>query len=203
MNGSKNEIYSVSTSRFLQLGIATLMSLVSFFAINRYHFPGMEHAVVVPMLKRMIYPELYPGDLLVDQYVYLYSLLWPTIALFIRLIPIDISILFAILYSLSLISLFYAVYSLTYTLFSDSRIASLTCLILLLNRTFLGGDFFFDQVLDTNGFARVLALLALQALFVKRYSHSGLLIGCCFSLHPLTGTYAAGADLRRRIQRHP
>lgn len=171
------------------------MAAVSFFAINRYHFPGMEHAVVLPMLKRMIYPELYPGDLLVDQYIYLYSLFWPAIALFIRLIPIDLSILFAFLYSISLISLFYAVFSLSRTLFSDTRIASLACLILLLNRTFLGGDFFFDQVLDTNGFARVLALLALQALFVQRYCYCGLLIGASFTLHPLTGTYTGGMVL--------
>ncbi len=174
--------------RRLRPCLAPLVFALAALFINDYQFGSDNHAIIIPFLKDYLNPDLYPGDYLLAERDYFYTLFWPGVAGVIKLTGWSLPRLFGILHFLSLYGLMAGIFLLARQ-FSGGPAGFWAMTIVLFSKPLWAGEKTLLNFLDTAGVARPLLLLAIYFFLKKQYHRSFLLQGLGFLIHPLTALY--------------
>ena len=168
----------------------------TFASVAIYQYGTGNHAVVIPFLKKISNPILYPGDYFIEQQQYYHTFLWDVQAAVINITGISIEHLFFICYLACTILCAIAIYGITYTLFNREDIAFLSVFIqftYFIHNAGIGDEFLMDYLFKESQAALPFLLFALLAFLKEKYKTSYLLQGLGFLIHPLSSAYFIAA----------
>ncbi|MCI0607231.1 glycosyltransferase family 39 protein [bacterium] len=171
-------------------GIVLLFTICSVLFVNGYRFGSGDHATVIPFVKDIAHPELYPNDLHVEQRTYYYTFLWYGVAWLWKAVRMQLSSLFFGLYFVNLFLIFLATYLIAHALFQRHDVACLSLFLLLFYRGYLADTPVLENILITRTACTAVVLFAFYAFLRKRYLITACLLGIAFNVHPLTACYA-------------
>lgn len=165
---------------------------VSVLVVDRYHFGLDRHAVIVPFLKHLLDPVLYPADYLIAEQAHYYTFLWKALSGLMPAVPWSIETIFFILYCIFTGLLFLAVYLVSQALFRNTTAAVFALFLLLFaNVKTLGSAYLIHQALIEKTVALPILLFAFFFFLKGRLVPSAIALGTGFLIHPLTGVYVA------------
>lgn len=174
----------------LWLGIFTI---ASFLGINQYHYGMWNHFFSLPWLQDMLHPELFPGDILVDQVKQVPTFYYELLYYLLPLAGSSIPLLFLSLYLIALYATFYAFYALGSMLFAQERAGVMTLVMGSFAFPVIADIFLWDTLLMERSLALPLLLWSIHCALRQRLLLMALLMGLAFLIHPLSGTFVVGA----------
>ena len=154
-------------------------------AINGYRYGFNDHAFYIPMIDRLVNPDLFPEDYLFDEPSGEYNFWIPAMAMLARFFPLNW--IFFLGYILTRFALFWAIYHLSINLFNSRGAAVLAVLFLVIPKS-VGGtatatqDIFFTL----RSTAMPLAVAFLIPYFQGRITLAAIICGVVFLIHPIT-----------------
>lgn len=186
-------MYSPPRSRSpFSLGRSTLVlafTLASAFGVNPYRYGSGDNSITIPFLKASLDPSLYPGDYLIAQRPYYYTVLWNVLGwIHARLGP-SLPALFFAVYLGALFFTFLALYEVGVDLFGRAEIGVLALTFALFSKLTLGDVNTIEAVLNTRGVAIPVVLWALHDDLNGRTVRAFALAGVAYLIHPLTTHY--------------
>ncbi len=152
---------------------------------------GSNNHLQIPLVKRLVRPELYPHDPLVDALKYYSSPHWHAVAFLSRFISLDTLLL--VLFLLSRLLLVGGAYALARAMVpqAPASVALLGTLVLALQpKPFAGGGTVAQSYYEHSSVAQAVLLWATAAFLRGRALIWAILLGLVFNLNAL---YAAGA----------
>ncbi|MFP4472714.1 MAG: DUF6798 domain-containing protein [Candidatus Omnitrophota bacterium] len=161
--------------------VISLLLLGVFLATNGYTYGWDDQHLEIPLLKRLINPDLYPGDYYVDALVgnfitYLYPILSRLIT------TAQIPAVFFLLYLISRYVLFFFMYKLWHCVSKD-RFNAFLCvsMIILLGRV----EEFLYRTFSHQEFALAIIFGGLYLFYRKRYVAAAAVLGLAANVHVL------------------
>src|SRR5438034_4807485 len=148
--------------------IALVFALASALGVNPYLYGVGDNRITVPFAKAYADPRLYPGDYLLAQREFYYTLLWKLIGALDRLSGIRLEVWFFGFYLVALYFTFLGIERLAWTLFRRPAAGWLAMLVLLFSRPSLAGVNTIEQVLNTRQVALPFLLFALDSFLGGR-----------------------------------
>lgn len=165
---------------------------VSVLVVDRYHFGLDRHAVIVPFLKNLLDPVLYPADYLIAEQAHYHTYLWKAVGGLMPAFPWSIETVFFVLYCVFTALLFLAVYLISQALFRNTTAAFFALFLLLFaNVETLGSAYLIHQTLIEKTVALPILLFAFLFFLKDRLVPSAMALGTGFLIHPLTAVYVA------------
>ncbi len=171
-------------------GVVLLFTILSLKYVNGYRYGAGDQATVIPFVKDIAHPELYPHDIHVELRTYYYTFLWHGVSWLWKTSGLELSHLFFGLYFINLFLIFLATYLLAYILFRRHDVACLSLLLLLFYRGYLADTPVLENIFITRTAATAVVLFAFSAFLRKRYLMTACLLGVALNVHPLTACYA-------------
>ena len=154
-------------------------------AINGYRYSFSDHAFYIPMIDRLVNPDLFLEDYLFDEPSGEYNFWIPAMAILAQVFPLEW--IFFLGYILTRFALFWAIYHLSLNLFNSQGAAVLAVLFLVTPKS-VGGtatatqDIFFTL----RSTAMPMAVAFLIPYFRGRFILAAIICGIVFLIHPIT-----------------
>lgn len=165
-----------------------IFTIFSVFFINRYEF-GVDYAVLLPFVKKIMKPELFPSDYFIEQLRHYPTLLWYIVGYLCKITHIKLEILLFIFYFISIYFFFLGFYLLSGLISNSEEVAILSLFLLLFQKH----SFALVETIPTSFYNRtpVLPILLFSIYyFLKRnYYLSFLILGIGFLIHPMSASY--------------
>jgi hypothetical protein len=175
----------VGRSHLVFIGIMTLIS----FLINGYRYGIWDHAFTIPLIEQTADPALFSKDYLFDEEVQLFlkksNIAIPILAAIKSIVPLEV--VFFVLFTVAQYAMFFAIYSISLSLFESHGAAVLAVLLLMFPKP-VGGTWTFtqDMYFTLRSFAMPLALWFLLPYFSGRLALAATAAGVVFLVHPIT-----------------
>ncbi len=183
---------SLTLRNWILIGcVALLFTILSVGFVNGYRYGVGDHSQVLPFVKDLVRPELYPNDLLIEQRQYFYTFLWYVVAALHNIWGIPLVYLFFGLYFVNLFLILLATYLIAYALFQRHDVACLSLFLLLFYRGYLAGQPVLENIFITRSAATATVLFMFYAFLQRRYFRAAILLGVTFDIHALTAVYAS------------
>jgi hypothetical protein len=174
----------------LDIVFVLLVTLASVIAVNPYHYGVGDNSITIPFARAYIDPRLYPGDFMIDQRRYYYTLLWETLGFITRQTGVGLPALFFGVYFAALFGTFFSLYWFAVAVFRRREIGLLSIALLLFTRPTLGGVATIETVMSTRQVAIPLLILSLAFFIRRRPLWSFVCLGAAYVIHPMTAHYA-------------
>lgn len=175
--------------QYVSLGVIFILTAVSVFAFNPYEYGLSDHAITIPFLKSIANPSLYPNDYLVAEKSYYYSYFWQALGFIGRYFPLNVPLLFFVLYYVSLFFFFWGIYLIAKLLWRRQEVAYLSLFFLLFFKPTLGGMSTFDRAFLTRVAVLPILVFAFYFFLRKKFLWSFVLQGVGFLIHPLSAAH--------------
>ncbi|MDD5626989.1 MAG: hypothetical protein PHW01_03225 [Patescibacteria group bacterium] len=175
--------------QYISLGVVFVLTTISIFAFNPYEYGLSDHAITIPFLKSIANPSLYPNDYLVAEKSYYYSYFWQALGFIGRYFPLNIPLLFFVLYYVSLFFFFWGIYLIAKLIFQKQEVAYLSLFFLLFFKPTLGGMSTFDRAFLTRVAVLPILVFAFYFFLKKKFLWSFVLQGLGFLMHPLSAAH--------------
>ncbi len=174
------------------MAVAALgFSLVSLLFVHPYQYGIGDTSITIPFVRVAANPALYPGDLMVAQRPFYYTLLWNALGWLHAHVGLPIESLYFGGYAVALFFTFLGIGALARTLFPGRRAVVLLAMVFLLaGKHTLGSVYTIERVLSTRLAALPFLLFALDAFLRGRRVRTGVLLGLGYLVHPITTHYA-------------
>jgi len=153
--------------------------------VNGYRYGFNDHAFYIPMIDRLVNPDLFPRDYLFDEPSGEYNFWILAMATLARFFPLEW--IFFLGYILTRFALFWAIYHLSLNLFNSRGAAALAVLFLVIPKP-VGGTATATQdiFLTLRSTAMPLAVAFLIPYFRGRSILAAIICGVVFLIHPIT-----------------
>ena len=178
-------------SRWAEVILAAVMTVVSVLAINRYRYGLYDHAIAIPFLKSLVNPALYRSDYILPARSLYVSALWPLLAVPVRLGLVGLPALLFGCHVVSILFTFLAIHRIALALFRRQDAAILSVFFALFSKPVLGGVHTLDLAFYPRVAALPLLLFAVDSFLRGAYVRCWTLQGIAFLIHPLTAVYAS------------
>ncbi len=176
MAGWKNEKFHI-----ILIVLATFIALI----LNGYRYGVSDQAIYIPVIHKILQPDLFKNDFLFEQPSGEYNLLIPVVALLSKIFGLQW--VFFIGYFLSLLGIFWVIYKLTYALSSSRGAGHLAVLFLLISIPVAGTATSTQESFFTLRTTAMPFALAVIYYFVERkYMRAGIFAAISFLIHPMT-----------------
>lgn len=178
--------------RSIRILYTLFLTACSLLILNPYQYGVHDHWYMIPWIRNLINPDLFPVDPIIVQRQYHYSILYH----FVAWSPFSIELSFFILYMLSIAVLIYMSMAI-HRLFSKSYVG-LTPLFLLIPWFTPGGTWTVASHLLMRTMGLPFLLLTVYLWLKNKSLLAWLVLGISFLFHPTTALYMAtfmGIDL--------
>lgn len=165
------------------------LTLASLAGVNPYHFGQWNHYISLPWLKDLLNPALYPGDVLIAQRENSPTLYYYFLAALAPVFQYKLTLLFFVVYGLTLAATFYSIYSLTLALFKNQRAAWLALILLSFSFPVLGSVRIWESMLMERTLTLPWLLVSVVFMLRKRYVPAVLLQALAFNFHALSAIH--------------
>ena len=163
------------------LFLATAMALI----LNAYRYGVSDQAIYIPVIHKILQPELFKNDLLFEQPSGEYNLLLPVVALLSKIFGLQG--VFFIGYFFSFFGVFWVIYKLTYSLSNDRGAAYLAVLLLLISRSVAGtATSTMESFFTLRTTAMPFSLAVIYYFVERRLMRAGVFAAIGFLIHPMT-----------------
>lgn len=179
--------YSISQTQLVLLIIC--LTVASVFGINQYIYGHWNHYNTIPFLKDFLQPELYPGDILVEQRQFFFTYFFHFLELPISIFNIEIPTLFFVLYCISIVFTFWGVYKLTFTLFENQEAAFLSIIFFAFTFPTIGYVQSWESLFYERTLSLPLLLFSIVFFLKDRLYLANALQGLAFMVHPLSALF--------------
>jgi len=188
--GERIKNYELRIANFL-LSFDKLLYSFLFFAtaialiLNAYHYGVSDQAIYIPVIHKILQPDLFKNDLLFEQPSGEYNLLLPVAALFSKIFGLQWT--FFIGYFLSFFGVFWVVYKLAFALSGKRGAAYLAVLFLLITRSIAGtATSTMESFFTLRTTAMPFSLAVVYYLVERRLMRAGIFAAIGFLIHPMT-----------------
>lgn len=180
-NSSKQLLHKDNLLIFVFIVFSTFLTLI----VNSYRYGVSDQRVYIPLIDKILQPELFPNDLLFEQPQEKYSLLLPVIAGFVRVFGLQWA--FFVGYFLTVLVIFLVVYHLAYAITGTKGAACLAVLVLVISQNIAGTQ---TATIEKYFVLRTISLpFALGCVYFfieKKYIRASISAGLAFLIHPIT-----------------
>ena len=153
----------------------TFITLISSL-IHGYYYNVLDHHHYLPYLNKLLDPSLYPSDYYFSQPHFSYTFFNHFLVWIKKTAGLNFAWTHLIIFLISLWFLYYAVYSLSWTLFKNRSISFLSMALFLLPKWVGGGYQTHRFYFTTRDLSTGLSLLSLNLIFNRRLWHALLLL---------------------------
>lgn len=163
-----------------------LYVVASFFVIYSmgYYFGTFDQAVHIPFLKKMADPSLFPNDYFLNLRQYHYSFFWFFFIPLYQAGVLEVSMF--VIYVITIYLTFWAIWSLSKTLFNNPLTSFLTVLIFSMPHLSFAAFPLFEFSLLNRTFVLPFLLIAINLYLKKNYILSFLILGLMYNLHVIS-----------------
>jgi len=187
----QHKIIAVCKSGFLNVSENLLFYCFLFLAtsialiLNGYRYGVSDQAIYIPVIHKILQPDLFKNDLLFEQPSGEYNLLMPVVALLSKIFGLQW--VFFIGYFLSFFGVFWVVYKLTYVLSGERGAAYLAALFLLISLGVAGtATSTMESFFTLRSTAMPFALAVIYYFVERRFMRAGIFAAISFLIHPMT-----------------
>ncbi len=167
-----------------------LMCAISAVGINPYIYGLYNHEITIPFVKKLLHPELYPGDFLIAELRYFFTFFLDGVAWLVSFSGLSIPTVFFALYLLSLFFSFLAVFKTSLALFGQRGSAYFSLFLFMFAFNTLGDVRSVESMFLERSFTYPILLFSIYFFLVEKFRLSWFLLGLGFILHPLSAAYA-------------
>lgn len=169
--------------------LVILLFTAAFIGINQYGIGIKDHCIRIPFLKAFADSGLYGQDYMVACKNYLYTIVWPSLGMILRYVPVSIEWMFFGFHVISIYGLFYGLFYLGKVLFGRDDVSLLAMTLLLFRGQGLGAVSTASSIFLSRNLALPFLIFAVILFLKEKWLPTLMLLGIGFLIHPLSSGY--------------